>query len=269
MIFQSLNDVLGEIWQNRTRMLRVAWFDIQIENRKFYLGVLWKVISPLIQLSIFWFVFGIGIRGGAPVGEHPFFIWLLAGMVPWFYFNKGISLGASSINRKQAIIFKIKYPLPTIPVGAIVTCVFDHIIMLVLLIILYFINGIYPTLYWLNLLYYTAFAFIFLCAVSLVLSVVMQLVKDTTRVLESLLRLLFFLTPILWQEYNIPEWARMISSLNPIRYVVVGFRGSLLYGINFFERPLQMAIFWSMTAFILFLGCYLQKKCSKRFVDWM
>jgi len=269
MIFRSTREVLTEIWQNRVRMLRIAIFDIKIENRNFYLGTFWKILSPLIQIGTFWFVFGIGIRGGAPIDGFPFLIWLLAGLVPWIFISRGITTGAMSISSRAGMIFKIKYPVSTVPVGAIIICLYDNIVMFGILVVVYLFHGITPNLYWFNLLYYVAFSFIFLVALAMVFSVIVQLAKDFGRLITSLLQLLFFITPILWQETNIPTWARLFFVLNPVRYIVTGFRYSLLHGQNFFQRPQLIMFFWGVTIVIFLVGCYLQRKYSTRFVDWM
>ena len=269
MIFGSFADVLGEIWRNRVRMLRIVWFDIKIENRSFYLGTLWKIISPLIQLGTFWLVFGVGIRGGAPVNGTPFLVWMLAGLVPWFFISRGISTGSMAIVNKASMIFKIKYPISTVPVGAVTLCVYDSIIMLGIMTIICLFHGIYPSVYWFNLLYYYIFIYVFLVSLALVTSVIVQLARDFGRLITSLLQLLFFITPILWQENNIPDWARPFFIINPVRYMVNGFRYSLFEQTNFYERPVLIVFFWSMTACILLLGCFLQKKYATRFVDWL
>ena len=269
MILSPTKEILSEIWMHRVRMLRVAWFDIKIENRNLYLGALWKIISPLIQLGAFWLVFGIGIRGGAPVDGVPFFIWMLAGFVPWILISQGITSGANSITSKANMIFKIKYPIPIVPVGAILRCLFDFMFMLAIMTVIYLFHGMRPVLYWLNLIYYIFFIFVFLTSLAMVLSVVVRLAKDFGKLINSLLRMLFFLTPILWQERNIPTWARPLFMANPVRYVVTGFRYSLLFQSNFYNRPLLIAFFWGVTIILLLLGCYLQKKYATRFVDWM
>lgn len=269
MIISSTKEVLSEIWKNRARMLRIAWYDIKIENRSLYLGAFWKILAPLIQLGTFWFVFGIGIRGGEPVDGIPFLVWLLSGLVPWFFINRGILTGAMSISGKASMIFKIKYPTSTVPIGAIVMTVYDNLIMLGIMSIIFAFHGIFPNLHWLNLIYYNIFTFILLSSLALVASVIVQLARDFGRLITSLLQLLFFMTPILWQENNIPDWARPFFILNPVRYVVTGYRHALLYQGNFFERPTLILFFWGIVLAILLIGCWLQKKYSTRFVDWM
>lgn len=265
----SFIGVLAEIWKNRHRMLRVVWFDIKIENRSLYLGTLWKVLTPFLQIATFWLVFGLGIRGGAPVDGFPFFIWLLAGITPWFFISRAISTGSLSINAKAGTIFKIKYPISTVPVGAVIHSLYDHLILIVILAAVLMINGIMPDLHWFNLLYYISYSVVMLVAVTMVLSVIVRLAPDFSRLIPPVLQMIFFLTPILWQETYMPSWVLTILSASPVRYIVMGFRGSLLYGANFFDFPSRIAFFWSTTLVLLVFGCWLQKKFAHRFVDWM
>ena len=265
----ALFDVLREAWLNRKRTLRVVRYDIKIENRSFYLGTFWKVLSPLIQIGTFWLIFGLGIRGGSPVDGFPFLLWMLAGIVPWFFISRGITTGSTSINAKAGIIFKIKYPIPTVPIGAVLHSLYDHVILLIIMAITFFAHGYYPTIHWLNLIYYVSFAFVFLVALAMITSVIVRLAPDFGRLIASLLQMLFFLTPILWQETYLPPWIMRVFSANPVRYIVNGFRNSLLYQNNFYEFPWRIAFFWPVTVVVLAVGCWLQRKYSHRFVDWM
>jgi len=262
-------ETIREIWENRYRMLRVARYDIKIENRSLYLGTLWKILTPFFQIGTFWLIFGLGIRGGAPIDGFPFMLWLFSGMTPWFFISRGIMTGASSINSKAGIIFKIKYPISTVPLGQVIHCLYDHLIFLAIVVFIFLVYGVFPNIYWLNLIYYISFTFVFVTAVTMILSVVVRLAPDFSRLLGSLLQMLFFLTPIVWQETYLPPWVLRIFSANPVRYVVMGFRGSMLFQENFFDFPWRIAFFWPMAVILFVFGCWLQRKFARRFVDWM
>ena len=262
-------EVINEIWQNRHRMLRVVWYDIKIENRSFYLGTVWKVLTPFIQVGTFWLIFGLGIRGGAPIDGYPFLVWLLAGIIPWFFISRGITSGSTSINSKAGIVFKIKYPISTVPCGAILHCLYEHLILVAILVVVLLFHGVYPSVYWLNLLYYIPFTFLFLVSIAMVTSVIVRLAPDFGRLISSLMQTLFFLTPILWQETYLPPWVLRVFSANPVLYIVMGFRGSLLHQENFFDFPWRIAFFLPMTIVVLIVGCWMQRKYAHRFVDWM
>ena len=250
-------------------MLRIVSFDVKIENRDFYLGTAWRVLTPLIRIAVFWLVFGLGIRGGAPVDGFPFLVWLLAGLIPWFFINSAISQGASSIRAKAGLILKVKYPISTVPVASVIKSIYEHGIMLVIMAAVFLVHGIRPSLHWLNLVYYMVFSFVFLVSLTMVFSVLVMLAQDLANLINSLLNMLFFLTPILWTDDGLPGGVRRILALNPVRYIVVGFRDSLLYKSDFFMDIQSILFFWAQALCLLLAGCWMQKKYSRRFIDWM
>jgi len=80
-MIKSIRYVVSENISNIYRIFLIAKYEILAENRDSKLGILWNVLNPLIQISTYWFVFGIGIRSGKPVDGIEFLDWLLAGMV--------------------------------------------------------------------------------------------------------------------------------------------------------------------------------------------
>lgn len=64
---------------------------------------------------MYWFAFSIGLRAGKPVNGYPFFLWLIAGLVPWFYMGDMITGGTNCIRRYSYLVTKMKFPVSTIP----------------------------------------------------------------------------------------------------------------------------------------------------------
>ena len=265
--------VSREIWKNKSRMIRVSSFDKKIENKDSYLGRIWDFLNPLIQMATFWFVFGIGIHGGDPIKvnniEYPYLLWMLCGLIPWFFVNNGIVKGATAVFSKASIVLRTKYPLSTLPMGSIIVGLYDHIIMLGILFVFFLIYGYLPTLFWLNLIYYIIFMILFFSALALITSTLTMLARDFQKLINSLIRLLFYLTPILWNTNKLPSIIQKILNGNPILYIVNGFRDSLLYNVNFFEHPLRIVFFWSFTAILFVIGCHMQHRFKDKFIDLM
>ena len=261
--------ILKEIWCNRMRMLRISWYDYNLVNKDSYLGMLWSFINPLIQIGTFWLVFGIGIRGNAPVEGHSFLPWMLCGLIPWFFFNACIVNGASSIYSKSGTVLKLKYPVSTIPVGSVFVGFYNHIVLLLIFAGILFLYGYFPNLYWLNLLYYMTYEIVFLVCFSLVTSVLTMIARDFQKLLNSVIRLWFYLTPIFWSMGNMPEWMQSILKLNPALYIVNGYRDSILYQQMFYARTDEMFFFWGINILLLVLGCNLQMKFRNKFIDML
>lgn len=266
---QNVFSVIQEIWNNRMRMVRLSFYNYGLANKDSYLGKLWNILSPLIQIGTFWFVFGLGIRNNAPVGEHAFLPWMLCGLIPWFFISQSITQGAVSIYSKSGTLLKLKYPTSSIPIEAILVGFYNHLVVLGILVIMLLAFGYYPNVYWLNIIYYFIYEFVFLASFAMITSVLTMIARDFHKLIASLIRLWFYLTPILWNIDNLPEWIQFILGLNPAFYIVNGFRDSLLYHNMFFIYPERIIFFWSFNIIFFIIGCNLQEKFKDKFIDML
>lgn len=266
-LFYKVWFILQEIITNFAMLCRIAKYDYKLLNKDSYLGKLWSLFTPLLQIGTYWLVFGMGIRGGGSVDGHPFLLWMLCGLVPWFFINHSITKGATSIYGKVKTVTKMKFPISTVPIGTIVTGWMEHVMVLAILLVALICHGYFPTFYYLNLIYYMAYNFIFLCSLALITSVFTMLARDFERLLSSIVRLIFYLTPILWSMDRMPEIYQKVLEFNPVLYVVAGFRESILYQVNFWEKPDKIVIFWTLNLILFVIGCDLQYKYRKKFSD--
>ena len=259
--------VAKEIRDNLVMSFRIAQYDYQLENKGTYLGKIWSLLTPLIQIGIYWFVFGIGLRRGRDVDGYPFIVWMLCGLIPWFCLNGGFLQGANSVVRKANNLSRMKYPLATVPVSAIFVVSFEHVMMLVVMIFMLFCKGVYPKLGWINTIYYIVYMFVFLVSLSLVTSVLTVITRDFYKLLQSLMRLLFYITPILWTMNDMPQLYQKVMEYNPVYYVVKGFRESILYNTPFWTHYDKLIVFWGINILLFLLGANLQMKFKHKFID--
>lgn len=268
-VFQSTVIVLREIWKNRERMFRMAMYDFRTRNNDSYLGKIWTFLNPLIQILTFWFVFGQGMRGGRPVEGYPYLLWMLSGLLPWFFASASIVGACGSIYSKAGTVLRMQYPQTTIPVGNILVNFFDHLATMLILLVVLLMYGYAPALTWLNLLYYWMCGIIFFSVLGLVTSTLTMIARDFQKLISSLIRLLFYMTPILWTLDSMPEGTRGILKLNPVLYLVDGYRDSLLYNVNFWEHGTKTLFFWLVTLLLLLLGCSVHRRYKDYFIDLM
>ncbi|MDC3411821.1 ABC transporter permease [Aquibacillus sp. 3ASR75-11] len=269
--------MLSKVWQvlheqisHWHLIVRMSIFETRGIYQVHYLGTLWQFINPAIQVGIYWFVFGFGIRGGQPVGDVPFFLWLLMGIIPWFFISPTMIQGSNSIYQKVSMVSKMNFPVSVLPSIKIVSNSFQFIILMVLLFIILLAYGIEPTIYLLQLPYYLLSMYVFLFAFTLLSSTVSTLVRDYQMFLQSMMRMLLYVSPILWDPRSIPiEIFVNIVKLNPFYYIIEGIRSSLLGTGWFFDEPVFLLYFWSLTFTLLFLGAQLHMKFRKNFVDYL
>lgn len=260
---------IKENFKNSYRIIQLAKYEIMASNRDVKLGWLWNVISPLIQVGTYWFVFGIGIRNGEPVGEINFINWMLAGVVVWFFLSACIRKGCNAIYAKRTIITKMIFPISILPTTVVLKELFYHVIMLGIAIVIMLFNGFRFSIYNLNLIYYIFAAVMFAISVSMLLSVLSLKSRDVKRMVDALMRMLFYITPILWTMDTLPNSIQLIMKCNPIYYIANGYRISLFTTNNIFNDMKSMIVFWIITLTCFLLGSKLLYKYRHRFVDFI
>lgn len=264
-----INQVVKEQFNNINLIFRIAKYDMKSKYEPHYLGRFWQFLSPLLQILIYWFVFGIGIRGGSPIDGYAFFPWLIVGLVPWFYISTTINQGSNSIFSKLNLVTKMQFPISVLPSITVISNAFSFFIMLVFVGGILAIYQINPGIYLLQLPYFLFAVLVFLFAATLLFSTLSTIIRDFHLLLQSVMRMFLYLTPILWNVDQLPEIFVQVLKLNPLFYLIDGFRNTLLGNGWFFNDIVYSIYFWVITLFILFIGSYLHIKFRKSFIDYL
>ncbi|WP_042143703.1 ABC transporter permease [Paucisalibacillus sp. EB02] len=261
--------ILKEQFTHVGLIFRLALYDIKSKYQMHYLGVLWQLFNPLVQVGVYWFVFGIGLRNGAPIGNTPYIVYLLLGLVPWFFVSPTIVQGSNSIYSKVNLVSKMKFPVSILPSITIISNAFNFVVMLIILVIILVLYDINSGVYLLQLPYYMFCLLMFVFAFTLLSSTVSVLIRDFQLLIQSLMKMLFFLTPIFWSLDSFPKEFQRIIELNPFTYLINGFRDTFLGTGWFYKDLVYMFYFWSFTLVLLFIGSILHNNFKNKFVDYL
>lgn len=259
--------VLKEHRDNLHRIFKLSFYDFISPLRDTYLGAVWIILSPLLQIGVYWTIFGLGIRAGRPVDGHPFLLWMLGGLVPWFFISGCVSSGALSIYNKAGMLKKMKFPSSIIPTYSVITQLMNNVPAILIMFIVYAFHGYKGNIYYIQLVYYLFAATMLLIAVSMLNSALVVAMRDINRIIGVIMRFLFYFTPILWVPTNLPKAFQDFLLLNPFRYIVIGFRESLLYNKWFFENINGTIYFWGITTLIFIVAISVHMKLRDRFAD--
>lgn len=266
--FSRLSESGRSVLKNIRRIFLLAKFQYDVEVKDMFLGKLWKIISPFMQIGIYWFVFGIGIRNGAPVDGFPFVVWLTCGITPWFIMSRAIMTGANSVYQKATVLSKSNIPIYFIPISSVLYVFMDAVWDIALMIIIFLANGYAFSVYNLNLIYYIVYEAVFAISLAEVTSALVMLARDFYNMITFVLRFLFYLSPIFWiPGKNMPAIYKLFDAINPIAYVVNGFRDSMLYQRPFYSQPKEVLYFWALSAVLFTIGICSQKKIRNNLLD--
>lgn len=272
-MFKSMNYVLKENFTNLFRIYSISKYELLADMRDSKLGLFWNFAHPLIQVLTYWFAFGILFERNAIKYDGmtiPYIYWMLGGMCVWFFMSPCITAGCNAIFSKTNVITKMKFPVSVLPATIVMKELFNHLCIMVIVVIVMCIGGYYPTFYWLQIPYYMLCAIIFSISLSLTTSVLNMLARDTRKLVLALMRLLLYLTPILWNVNRLkgmPRIIQLIMKANPIYYVVQGYRDSFFYHHGFMHYAHSALAFWVITLVLFTFGSYMMYKFKHKFID--
>ena len=259
-------DFLKAIIKNRTLLLSLTKNDLKQKYQGNFLGVAWALIQPTATIIIFWFVFQVGFKS-KPVDNFPFILWLVAGMFPWFYFAEGLSNGTNSIIANSFLVKKVVFRVSLLPIVSLLSALGIHIFFIFFMFAMFMYYGYMPEIYWLQLIYYVFALSVFLLGLSWITSSVVVFFKDMGQLVAIIIQFGFWLTPIFWNIMIIPEKYHWLIELNPIVYIIEGYRNSMIYHKWFWEDMHMTIYFWIVTMVIFMIGGLTFKKLRPHFAD--
>lgn len=269
MFYGNLAMVFKENISNLDRLLRLSWYEVLAQNQGTLLGFSWNFINPAMQIFVYWFVFAIGLKSSSPVEGYSYLLWLIVGIVPWFYISESLLKGTVSINTYATIIKQMKFPIAIVPTKAVLSCLISHMFAISIVFFI-FILGKYPiTWYTIQIFYYLFYSFIFLLGCSFLLASISVMIRDFQKLVPQIVRFLFYMTPILWSMENLPEPLQTFMRLNPVYYIVEGYRESFILGVGFWEKPIEVIWFWGSAILLLSIGINVYMKFRRKFVDFI
>jgi len=254
------------ILHSRRIVLSLSWNDFQQRFLGSYLGLAWSVIDPLSTIAVLYMVFGIFFQTGSRDGV-PFVLWLVAGMVPWFFFAGAWSGATSSIAQYHYLVKKMVFRVSMLPLIKLLSVLPIHMILLLATLALFLARGYPPDWHLLQIVYYSIALFILLMGLSWLSSALFIFVKDTGQAIAVLLQFGFWLTPILWSTQDVPEAIRPYIVLNPMHYIVSGYRDAFIGSSWFWDKPLHTLYFWSATILIFIIGALVFARLRPHFAD--
>jgi len=265
-MFRYPIDFLISLYKSRQLIFRLAVNDFKVKYLGSMLGISWAFLQPTLTIMIFWFVFQVGFKN-APVDNFPFILWLICGMIPWFFFNDALINATSSILDNAYLVKKVVFRVGILPFVKITSALFIHIFFIAVIFIMFMLYGYSPTAYSLQAFYYTfAMCMLLLGLVWLTASIVVFL-KDIAQVIAVFLQFAFWLTPIFYPIKIVPAKFQFILKMNPILYIVEGYRDAFINHIWFWDHYNQTIYFWIVTVFFLVIGGTIFRKLRPHFAD--
>ncbi len=256
-------ELFRDTYRYRELIWALALKELKIRYKRSVLGFLWALLNPALLMIVLTLVFATIMRFAIP---H-YAIFLLSVLLPWTFFSQSLSYAVESIVGNGDLIKKVRVAKLVFPMAAIVSNLINLGLSLIPLAIL--VVAMRHPFYWtwlflpvplLALVLFTLGMTFFFAAANVYY-------RDVAHILQVLLSAWFYLTPIIYPLDLIPEKERWIFKLNPLIYVVNGFRLSVYYGM--LPRPQSVAASFVCGLVSLFIGFAIFRKYQDNFVFYV
>ena len=257
---------LRALIKNRKLVIQMVQKDFRNQYLGSFLGIFWAFFQPAVYIFVLWFIFAVGFRKGR-AGEFPFFLYLMSGMIVWTFFSESLNAGARSILESSYLVKKVVFRVSILPVVKIISTMIVHVIFMGIFLIFYFCHGFILDIYMFQIFYYIFATFVLLLGLSWIAASLNVFIKDISQIIRVIVRIGFWFTPIFWEISMFPPKYQFLFKLNPVYYLVNGYRDSLFYKVWLWEHVYLSAYFWIFTLFIFAAGAIIFRKLRPHFAD--
>lgn len=267
-LFRTRLDFVSPAWRQRTLLRDLVRRDIAGRYRGSAAGVVWSLLTPMLMLAIYTFVFSVVFQarwGGAEESKVTFAINLFAGLIVHGLLAECLNRAPLLVLQNVNYVKRVVFPLDLLCWMSLGSALFHALISLAVLVVFFALaNGhVHPTtplvvLVWVPLLLLTLGVSWFLAALGVYL-------RDIAQLTGSITTILLFLSPVFYPATALPEGFRAVLYLNPLTWVIEQTRRVLIAGLP--PSWSQLAVATLMGALAAMLGYAWFQKARRGFAD--
>jgi len=255
------------IYQQKYVIGQLVKRDFQNKYLASYIGLPWAFIQPAMTIVVIWFAMTYGLKIGKIDGGLPFVPWFICGMIPWLFISETISSSSSSLIEYSYLIKKTSFKVAIIPFIKIFTALIVHLFFIVVIAVFAIGYGFKPCIYWFQIIYLLFSSLILLTGLGWLLSSITVFVRDMGPIVNVVISILFWATPIMWPYTMLSGNMKYLALLNPFFYITNGYRYTFLAKAWMFQNVEMTIYFWVTTTFIFIAGALVFKKLMPHFAD--
>lgn len=253
------------LYKNKKLILQLGKNDFRNRFASTSLGAMWGFLQPFVFMMTYVIVFQFILKVGSS-GDYPYAVWFLPGMGMWMFCSDAIINSSNSIRAYSYLVKKVVFPVDVIPLITLVSSSFIGLFLFLIATVVCICFGFMPNI--LNLIYIIFAAYCFIIAFTRFTSAVATLVPDFSQLLNILMQLFMWFTPIVWNLNMIQGKLCILFKMFPFTYLIEGFRQAFINSTIITEHNfLYTVIFWIITAVMFIWGNHVFEKNRKDFAD--
>lgn len=232
----------------KKNLWELVWFrayaDLKSEASRTYLGILWWIFDPILQMGIFYLVFGAGLRGAGRTEN--FVQFLLVGIIIWRWFATSVNSSTGAIMNNRNLVLRLDIDKWVFPATVILSNTFRFLIAFAVLILFLQFSGMPVNMNYFWLPVVLVVQSVLICGVSFVIAALVPLVPDFRNLTAHLIMLGLFMSGIFYDVDQMPEKFMLLFEINPMVHIIQANRAVMLYGQMPDWLPLTLVLIFGL-----------------------
>ena len=243
-----MTEQLKKVWQRRELLWYMVKLQMKAEKKNKVLGFAWSFLDPLLLLLVYIVLIGYIFGRGGP--QFP--VLLFTALISWRWFTSSLTRSVNSITSKAGLIQSVRFPLAILPLSGIIIGFFDWLFGFVILVPMLFIfeASFTVNILWLPVL--LLIEFVGIVGACLIFAVVGTYLSDLSNIIQFLIRLGFYLSPILYSVKDVitdERLTRLYMLANPFAGLLESYKNVVILGVP----PTEYALVGTAVSCVIFV----------------
>jgi ABC-type polysaccharide/polyol phosphate export permease len=242
---------MGELFRDTYRYRELIWAlalkELRVRYKRSVLGFLWALLNPALLMVVLTLVFGTIMRFSI---DH-YAVFLLSTLLPWTFFSQSLAYSVESIVGNGSLLKKVRVARLVFPIAAVVSNIINFLLSLLPLMLLIVLMRFPLHWTWIYLPIPMVGLFLFTLGAAFFFAAINVFYRDVSHIVQILLSAWFYFSPVIYSLDFVPSKYRWIFRLNPMLYVLNGFRFGIYYGALPSPQSLAMSLACGIIALVL------------------
>lgn len=226
-----------------------------------FLGVLWSFLNPLLQVLVYAIVFPYIMRIQTP----NYLQYLIVGIIPWTFFTTVLNQGMIAVRMNAGIIKKVYFPREILPISVALSGLVNFFISCIIILLFCIFGGLGISWHLILLPVFAIVQFFLTLGIVMALSAINIYIKDIEYIVQFVINMMFYGTPILYSAELFPQKIRWVLYINPLTELIDAYRDIFMY--HKLPELLPMAYLLGVTVVLFFIGLAIFRKLEKGFAE--
>jgi len=242
---------MGELFRDTYRYRELIWAlalkELRVRYKRSVLGFLWALLNPALLMVVLTLVFGTIMRFSI---DH-YAVFLLSTLLPRTFFSQSLAYSVESIVGNGDLLKKVRIAQLVFPVAAVVSNIINFLLSLLPLMLLIALMRFPLHWTWVYLPVPMLGLFLFTLGTAFFFATINVFYRDVSHIVQILLSAWFYFSPVIYSLDFVSSKYRWLFRINPMLYVLNGFRLAVYYGMLPSLKSVGMSLACGIIALIV------------------